>query len=241
MKYVKTALCILSAAGLIITILLTCVDHFAFQRSFFEKQYQKLNTAQDMDMSKQDLMRATDVLLDYLKDERDDISLQVVAAEEKVEMFNERETAHMVDVKNLYQGAMQVRFYAFLITLVAFALLFWKARKDLLFALCYRYVQCAIAAVVIAGVLGLWIMSDFTTFWTNFHRLFFSNDLWLLNPATDRMIQMFPEPFFFAMVSRIVLAFAIVFLTLFGLSLYYLKHVMKKQKGAVYAQDHIGK
>ena len=112
---------------------------------------------------------------------------------------------------------------------------------SLLFALCYRYVQCAIAAVVIAGVLGLWIMSDFTAFWTNFHRLFFSNDLWLLNPATDRMIQMFPEPFFFAMVSRIVLAFAIVFLTLFGLSLYYLKHVMKKQKGAVYAQDHIGK
>ena len=138
MKYGKTALCILSAAGLIITILLTCVDHFAFRRSFFEKQYQKLNTAQDMNMSKQDLMRATDVLLDYLKDERDDISLQVVAAEEKVEMFNERETAHMVDVKNLYQGAMQVRFYAFLITLVAFALLFWKARKDLLFALCYN-------------------------------------------------------------------------------------------------------
>ena len=31
--------------------------------------------------------------------------------------------------------------------------------------------------------------------WTTFHEIVFRNDLWKLNPATDRLIQMFPEPF----------------------------------------------
>ena len=34
-------------------------------------------------------------------------------------------------------------------------------------------------------------------------RFFFDNDLWLLDPATDLMIRMLPEGFFFDMVIRI--------------------------------------
>jgi uncharacterized membrane protein len=34
--------------------------------------------------------------------------------------------------------------------------------------------------------------------------LFFNNDLWLLDPATDVMINMFPEEFFYDMAIGIV-------------------------------------
>jgi len=34
--------------------------------------------------------------------------------------------------------------------------------------------------------------------------MFFDNDLWMLNPETDILIQMFPESFFIAMSAKIV-------------------------------------
>ena len=61
-------------------------------------------------------------------------------------------------------------------------------------------------------LLGIWILADFTGFWTTFHQLFFTNDLWLLNPATDLMINLFPEAFFSHLVIRILLWFLAFYL-----------------------------
>jgi integral membrane protein (TIGR01906 family) len=36
----------------------------------------------------------------------------------------------------------------------------------------------------------------FDTFFIKFHELFFSNDDWLFNPATDPIINVLPEQFF---------------------------------------------
>ena len=45
--------------------------------------------------------------------------------------------------------------------------------------------------------------SDFNKYFFLFYEIFFDNDLWLLDPATDLMIRMLPEGFFFDMVIRI--------------------------------------
>ena len=39
--------------------------------------------------------------------------------------------------------------------------------------------------------------------WKRIHEIFFTNDLWLFDPATDYMIRMLPEGFFYDMVMRI--------------------------------------
>ncbi len=40
--------------------------------------------------------------------------------------------------------------------------------------------------------------------------MLFTNDLWLLNPATDVMIRMFPSAFFAGVVQSVLLRFAAV-------------------------------
>ena len=55
-----------------------------------------MDTAEQMGMSHEELMASTNVLLDYLKDKRDDIKIEVTVNGEKVQMFDERETLHMV-------------------------------------------------------------------------------------------------------------------------------------------------
>jgi integral membrane protein (TIGR01906 family) len=52
--------------------------------------------------------------------------------------------------------------------------------------------------------IAIWALADFNQFWTNFHLLFFDNDLWLLDPNTSIMINLFPGSFFFDLVTRII-------------------------------------
>ena len=62
---------------------------------------------------------------------------------------------------------------------------------------------------------------DFNSFWIQFHYLFFTNDLFFLDPNTEILINMVPEQFFFDLVMRIILMFISSVIVLFGL-LYYL-------------------
>jgi integral membrane protein (TIGR01906 family) len=44
---------------------------------------------------------------------------------------------------------------------------------------------------------GLLSLVDFSGLWTRFHQVAFRNDLWQLDPRTDYLIMLFPEPFWF--------------------------------------------
>ena len=206
-------LSILTAAGLF------AVDICSFRRSFYEREYSKLDTAAGMGMTHADLMEATDTLLDYLKDRRDDLDLQTTVHGETVEMFDGREKAHMVDVKALYQNAMRVAWSAAGLSVLLILILALGAKKHRKTAL--RWVLAGFGLfMIVLGAAAIYAAVDFNSFWTNFHRLFFDNDLWLLYDD-ERLIQMVPERFFSDLVARIVAAFSIsaAFLTCVNLLL----------------------
>jgi integral membrane protein (TIGR01906 family) len=60
--------------------------------------------------------------------------------------------------------------------------------------------------VVLVGVLSL---LDFDALWTRFHQIAFRNDLWLLDPRTDYLIMLFPEPFWLAATIRMATSVAV--------------------------------
>ena len=57
--------------------------------------------------------------------------------------------------------------------------------------------------VVPLGMLAVWAMIDFNAAFNFFHEILFTNDLWLLNPATDLLIRICPISMFMAMGARI--------------------------------------
>jgi len=69
--------------------------------------------------------------------------------------------------------------------------------------------RCAwLAPLVLLAPLGafaLWAAVDFDGAFTFFHRLLFTNDLWLLDPRTDLLIRICPQSMFAAMGLRIAL------------------------------------
>lgn len=217
---------IISACGflaLIIAVLLTVIDWAGFDKKFYQKEYSRDHTAERIGMSEESLMESTYALLDYLRDERDDIVVIAEVNGSEREVFDTRETLHMQDVKELYQNAVFARNALAVIGLVL--LLYVQFRKkdpaDILFD---GYVSAFIMIAVFVAVTGIYALIDFDNFWIQFHYLFFDNDLFFLDPAVSIMINMFPGIFFSDMVFRIILVFGMTVI-LTGILLYvYRRH-----------------
>lgn len=217
--FFSSIICILS----IYALFMTCIDVCAFQRKFFNYEYKMMNTAEKLGMSETSLYVATDTLLDYLKGDRNNINVKVEVDGKQREVFDKQEKQHMVDVKNLYQDAMTLRNISLIIILILLLLIAYDNKKEVKEVLTYTYQRVFILFLFALCALLIYAISDFTTFWTKFHHLFFSNELWLLDPNTSIMINMFPEQFFFHLVFLIATSFILVSLGAFIYSIYYQK------------------
>jgi len=205
---------------------------------WFRRTYEKLGTAERMGMNSNDLIASMNRLIDYMEDRADDIKITVTVNGEKVQMFNERETSHMVDVKVLYlswRTARSAMFFLGVLFLIAAALLQKRREAAATYAKGFLIGMGVFFLAILA--LGLWAAADFDSFWVAFHKLFFSNDLWQLDPDTSRMINMCPE----ALFSSIILRFTIFFLVAAGaiasVSAVYLAYRHRRHKTPMAKRD----
>lgn len=204
----KGALTAVLSLLLIIAGLFSSLALLIHSEGFFTSTFEALNNAPAMGMSTEDLTRATMQMIYYMDGSADSIDLTVTVNGQQASMFNDKERAHMVDVRTLYQG-WRTAAILFAVAYLLYVLYHFLLSRDRRPAPVARaFLRGSIAFVCIAAVIGTWVAVDFNSFWNAFHHLFFSNDLWLLNPTTDRMIQMMPLGFFY----RTVLQFALRFL-----------------------------
>ena len=117
--------------------------------------------------------------------------------------FNEREMTHMGDCFRLFQLLRKVRSrlvpWAVLL-IVGGAYLLQNRRKARLAAW-----LSPLILLIPLGAFGIWAAADFDGAFSFFHRLLFTNDLWLLDPRTDLLIRICPERMFAHMGARIAL------------------------------------
>ena len=169
---------------------------------WYEKEYAKYNVTEDLEMKMDDVMDVTEEMMAYLRGDREGLVVWTTVNGEKQEFFNDREKAHMVDVQNLFLGGLTLRFSAIIVLVISLSgLIFTKGNWKRI--LPKSFLTGLGAFLVISGGLGVLCASDFNKYFFLFHEIFFDNDLWLLDPATDLMIRMLPEGFFFDMVIRI--------------------------------------
>ena len=136
----------------------------------------------------------------------------------------------MKDVAVLYQNAMFVRNSALLVLLVSIIIAYKSKLKDFRLLLAHTYNQVSLVFTLFVGTILMIAVIDFTWFWTNFHNVFFSNDLWLLNPKTDILIMMVPEQFFFDLTFRIIIGFLSVFILSNIFAYYQYRKLLKDER-----------
>ena len=203
---------------LIIALLLTSFQVAIYgdkEYKFYEKEYAKYEVTEELGMTMEDVMDVTDKMMAYLIGEREELSVMTTVEGKEQDFFNEQDRLHMADVKNLFLGGLKLRWILLAAAVVlAFILLIRKVKlREILSGAYFRALAICGSLKVILGIL---FSSDFNTYFTIFHEIFFTNDLWLFDPETDYMIRMLPEGFFYDMVMRIGLCFIIglVLLTL---------------------------
>ena len=124
--------------------------------------------------------------------------------------FNDREMAHMADCFRLFALLRKVRarLAPWEVLLIAGGAWLLQDRRHAR--------RCAwlspLILLVPLGAFAIWAAVDFDGAFVFFHRLLFTNDLWLLDPRTDLLIRICPESMFAAMGLRIALWSVVVLL-----------------------------
>lgn len=206
----------------IIVCVVFSIKSTALNPDFYIPKYEEMELASDIGVSKKDLNQSIRLLLDYLDAKRDDIKGHITWYGVSQETFNKKETSHMVGVKALYQNALKAAKMAFII-LGLVVLYFYLNDKALMFAyLSKGFLMAMFTFILMLVFFGFWILTDFTSFWTWFHTIFFSNQLWLLDPNTDFMICMLPETIFYKLVLACVVKVICVMALASVLAIYYM-------------------
>lgn len=177
-------------------LLLKSVEYNAFNKELYLKSYKQYGVLEVTGRSLEQLDSITEDIFGYLKDEKDETVMKPY--------FNEREILHMIDVKNLFQYGFMLKNIFILISVLALGMLLLGKK--------YRSLGKALFFGPLLWVGSMFIflllaMSNFNKYFTYFHEIFFDNDLWILNPETDLLIQMLPQDFFSSIFTNIILLF----------------------------------
>lgn len=173
---------------------------------FYEKEYQKYQVTDALDMNLEDVMKVTEYMMDYLIGREDELSIMTEVDGRTQDFFNEQDRFHMGEVRELFLKGLKLRnVCAALALLLILGLAAMKTDWRML--LPKAYFRVVFILLVVGVFLGIAFTVDFTRCFTIFHEFFFDNDLWMFNPSEDYMIRMLPEGFFSDMVIRIGVMF----------------------------------
>lgn len=230
MKLLHNVLGILCGFALMIILLITSIEAVTYWTpGYYEKEYAKYGVLNDVHMEMDDLLDVTDEMMAYLRGSREDLHVPTIVDGQPREFFNDREIAHMEDVRGLFLGGLALRRISLgLIVACVILLLLLKAdiRRVLPKMIC---IGSALFFAVLAVLTGI-ISTDFNQYFIMFHHIFFNNDLWMLNPDTDLLINIVPEPFFMDTDARIAMTYGVSVLTVFAICFIILYYYRKKQE-----------
>lgn len=187
---------IIGGLSAVIALVLTGAQTVIFDESRFHRAYEEYDRYEYIGIEKQDLHRVTHDLLEYMKGDRADLVMYADINGEEEMVFEEREQLHMVDVLRLVDAGFTIRNICAILTviIIVFIILLYKKSAGKIIAKGYLIGFSIFFVLLVA--LSIAMMVDFSTLFTKFHLLLFDNNLWLLDPYEDIMIQMFPEEFF---------------------------------------------
>ena len=176
---------------------------------FYKKEYEKYRVTDDLNMKLDNVMAVTEHMMAYLIGKEEKLSIVTDVDGEHQDFFNEQDRLHMADVRNLFLGGLKLRNYAVILATILMIVLMAK-KADFRRLVPQGYLQALFVYLILAAILGVAMSIDFTSCFTLFHKLFFTNTLWIFDPETDYMIRMLPEGFFSDMVIRVGVIFIVL-------------------------------
>ena len=228
----------LFAVMVLLFIITQTVIFATFFTPFFEWQFERpreyrpfngRNAVETIGIDKDELMRVTMDLLDYMRGRRESLDgIQAVVMGENREFFSDLEKRHMIDVRVLYVWVFAIRAISasFVVGVVLYLFVLKRnpEKRVLAEVVAKRALkstrQVVIGFLVIAALTTIVIATDFSRAWDFFHVIFFNNDYWILTHRVDLLLDMVSLSFFLhisIMIGGIILVagLVVIFLSTF--------------------------
>ncbi len=162
--------------------------------TLYEYGFDKYRVAQTTGLDKTELARAARGLISYFNSGEEYISVTVSKDGQRLELFNEREVAHLRDVKTLFRLDYQVLLGSLVNALAYAGFSIWRKNRRQLAGGLVRGSGLTLSLMLL---LGLGTLFNFDRLFLQFHLLSFTNDLWQLDPSRDYLIMLFPGGFWY--------------------------------------------
>jgi integral membrane protein (TIGR01906 family) len=175
----------------------TNVRYLANEDRVYEYAFDEYEASARTGIARAELVRASGELQDYFNNDVDLFFTRVEISGKETPLFNEREISHLKDVKHLFGWVFAAHEIAFVYMLSYVVAVFIWAREKSLRALAVQSLIGSLLTIGFIVFLAVFAISGFERAFERFHLIAFTNDLWRLDPRTDRLIQMFPEEFWF--------------------------------------------
>jgi integral membrane protein (TIGR01906 family) len=205
--FLRKLIGILALAAIVIAtplVLLLSNLYFLTTPSFLRLEYGKPGFPEAPGFTDAERLVQAKASVAYLRSSRGIEALQELRQDDQP-LYNDRELAHMADVKMVMNWAFAVQNIA--LAVLAITVIYLLARRDLRGWLPKAvFWGCAALAGAILLV-GLMAAINFDISFVLFHQLFFIGDSWLFM-STDSLIRLFPLPFWMeAAAFWVILAF----------------------------------
>lgn len=195
----------------------------ANSRALYNYGFDKYAVGQTTGLADTELDKIAQGLIQYFGSNQESVSLVVEKEGQTFDLFNAREVFHLEDVNDLFRLN-----YAVLLGTLCYALSY----VGVSYILGRRGFGRRMARVVIAGgvltlllmlAAGLATFFNFDGFFYQFHVFSFANDLWQLDPATDFLVMLFPQGFWYDAAVAVTLVTTTAALALSGGAWLYLR------------------
>jgi integral membrane protein (TIGR01906 family) len=186
------------------TFLITSgVRQIALGQGFYLDEFAKYRVGAVTGLSQPELHQVAQAFIQYFLAPPQRMDQAVALPGGRGPLFNQRELDHMVDVQLLMHRVFDVWTLSLVVLLASGLLIIVVHPATGGPALVRAGAIGGALAVIIVGTAAVASMVNFSAVFTQFHFLSFTNDLWVLDPRTDRLIQLFPLGFFFDAALRI--------------------------------------
>ena len=179
--------------ALLITSTICCEVN---ELSLYEYGFDKYEISQDTGIDKIQLRSVAQHLIDYFNLRADTVQITVVKGDEEFNLFNERELIHLSDVRSLIQLDYWVQRGAFLLIVICALALFFGFRVGWQILVRGLFWGSFITMGLMVA-LAIWAFFGFERLFILFHLVSFTNEYWILDPARDYLIRLFPGGFFY--------------------------------------------
>jgi len=193
LRFIKPASQWLFSLCLPVLLLTASVSTAANCPALYRYGFEKYDISRVTGLAPAELDKAATGLIGYFNGNEEYINIVVEKDGQPFQLFNDKEVTHLKDVKGLFRLVYKVLLGTGVYALVfaAVSLFWWREKRRLGKALFFG----GGLTLAVMAVTGIIIAIDFDWFFLQFHLFSFANDFWMLDPATDYLIMMFPQGF----------------------------------------------